>query len=71
MLHKSWEAQESGPLVASCDSGPAVGKRHCVVPQDTWPLFACIVLPQLEVHAAEKPHSVVIDDCRESGQRCD
>ena len=66
----SQEAQVSGPLATNCDFEPVVDKRHFAAFQSTPPLSACTAQPQLEVHAAEKPHYVVIDDLQESGQRC-
>ena len=70
-LHMSREALVTEPLATSFDPEFAVDKRRFAVSQGTWLLSACIALPRLEVHAAEKPHYVVIDDCRESGRRCD
>ena len=68
-LHTLWEEQVSGLMATSCDFEPVVDKRHSAEFQGTLPLSACIARPQLEVHAAEKPHCVVNDECRESGQR--
>ena len=61
-MHTSQAAQVSGPLVMNCDFEPVVDTRHFAALQGTWTLFACIAQPQLEVHVAEKPHYVVIDD---------
>ena len=63
-------AQVSGLMAKSCDCEPAVDRRHFAACQGTWLLSACITQPQLEVHVAEKPRCVVIDDCQENGQRC-
>ena len=68
-MHMLWEVQVSGPMAANYDFDPVVDKKHSAGFQGTWTLSACIARPQLEVHAAEKPHCVVNDECRESGQR--
>ena len=70
-MHMSREAQVSGLLATNCDFEPVVDTRHFAAIQGTSPLSAYIRQPQLEVHAAEKPHYVVNGGCRESGQRCD
>lgn len=69
-MHMLWEVQVSGPMAANYDFDPVVDKKHSAGFQGTWTLSACIARPQLEVHAAEKPHCVVSDECRESDQKC-
>jgi hypothetical protein len=64
------EAQVSGLLATNCDFEPVADRKHFAVFQGTWQLSACTRQPQLEAHAAEKPHYAVNDYYRESGQRC-